>query len=143
MVDPLDTIIVSMWANGATAGQIAKTVGYGRNMIMAKINTLCRIGSITDHLRHARTIAIEKRVEELERIRQGSSFTKQPEPISLKGCVTFFQLTSMSCRYIVKGNGMKDALYCGQPKVKHSYCDHHYRLCYVPKSDKDKLDAAT
>jgi hypothetical protein len=44
---------------------------------------------------------------------------------SLSG-VTLLELRIFHCRYIVS-----EALFCGDPVHRVSYCKTHYRLCYV------------
>ena len=43
--------------------------------------------------------------------------------------VTILELRLISCRYIVKQ--AEEALFCGSEIHRVSYCEAHYRLCYV------------
>lgn len=143
MVDPTDSTIIAMWADGATAGQIAKTIGYGRNMIMAHINNLTKKGEITNATRQSRIAAINARVEELERVRQGTNFEAQSISSFKAKKIPLLQLSHSSCRFIVEGTNMRNMSYCGHDKFKYSYCEHHYKLCYVPRQPKEQANDAT
>ena len=43
--------------------------------------------------------------------------------------VTILELRLFSCRYIVKQ--AEEALFCGSEIHRVSYCEAHYRLCYI------------
>jgi hypothetical protein len=43
--------------------------------------------------------------------------------------VTILELRLFSCRYIVKQT--EEALFCGSEIHRVSYCEAHYRLCYI------------
>ncbi len=43
--------------------------------------------------------------------------------------VTILELRLFSCRYIVKQD--EEALFCGSEVHRVSYCEAHYRLCYI------------
>ena len=131
-----------MWTGGATSGQIAKTVGYGRNVVTSLINNLIKSGEITKAKMQERVDAISARIEELERVRLGANFEAQKSTgFKAKG-VLLTQLAHDSCRFIVEG-ATKKTIYCGHVKFKYSYCEHHYKLCYIPKQMKGITDDAT
>jgi hypothetical protein len=44
--------------------------------------------------------------------------------------VTILGLRLFSCRYIVKQTE-EEALFCGSKIHRVSYCEAHYRLCYI------------
>lgn len=139
MVDPIDSTIIAMWASGATAGQIAKTIGYGRNAVASKINSMIQSGEITRSVKQARVIAINNRIQELELVRAGANFV-QMASIGFKARrVKFLNLDHDSCRFIIEGSGMKGSIYCGNAKFKQSYCKHHYNLCYLPRPSKEPI----
>lgn len=142
MVDPVTSTIISMWADGATAGQIAKTIGHGRNVVMSQINHLQKTGEITYQVRKSRIAAINARVEELERVRQGANFEPFVPPLKTLR-ISLVQLKHDSCRYIVEGMKLDKIRYCGLQTYNRSYCEHHYKLCYTLKPAKDKSDDVT
>ena len=137
MVDPTDSTIITMWAGGATAGQIAKTTGLGRNMVMAHINKLTKTGEINNTTKQSRMASINTRVEQLERVRQGANFEAQSVSGFQAKKIPLFQLLHDSCRFIVDGTNIKNLMYCGHGKFKYSYCEHHYKLCYLSKPTKE------
>jgi hypothetical protein len=134
MVDPIDSTIIAMWAGGATAGQIAKTIGYGRNVVTGKINSLIQSGGITTAHKITRMNAIHIRIGELERVREETNFAEDLLSNFKPKRVTLVQLTHSSCRFIVET--VQRPTYCGHEKFKYSYCEHHYKLCYIPKQVK-------
>jgi len=139
MVDPIDSTIIAMWASGATAGQIAKTIGYGRNMVSAKINGFIQSGDITKSIKQARMVAINNRIQELELVRAGANFAQMASIGFTAKRVKFLNLNHDSCRFIIEGSGMKGSIYCGNTKFKQSYCEHHYNLCYLPRPSKGEV----
>ena len=52
--------------------------------------------------------------------------------------INFNQLKAKSCKFIVSGTEIDDYMYCGQDKVKSSYCQNHYNLCYVSSNKVEK-----
>jgi hypothetical protein len=134
MVDPIDSTIIAMWAGGATSGQIAKTIGYGRNVVTGKINSLIQSGNITTANKQARMNAINIRIGELERVREETNFAEDALSDFRPKRLTLVQLTHRSCRFIVET--VHRPTYCGHEKFKQSYCEHHYKLCYIPKQVK-------
>ena len=138
MVDSVTSTIIAMWAGGATSGQIAKTVGYGRNAVTSLINNLIRSGEISKLTKQARVDAINERIGKLEEVRTKTNFDAGFE---IKG-IRLSQLAHDSCRFIVD-SPTKKTTYCGNVKFKYSYCEHHYKLCYVPKVPKENIDDAT
>jgi len=62
MIDPVDTTIITMWADGATAGQIAQMTLLSRGIVMGKVNQLYKNKKISYIVRSSRMIAIRKRV---------------------------------------------------------------------------------
>jgi len=139
MVDPITSTIITMWSGGATAGQIAKTIGYGRNVVTSLINNLIRSGEITKAIRQARVDAINARIEELERVRQGANFNANAAVHFKAKGILLVQLAHDSCRFIIEQKPRK-TIYCGNAKFKYSYCEHHYKLCYLPKPPKEKIN---
>jgi hypothetical protein len=123
-----------MWAGGATSGQIAKTIGYGRNVVTGKINSLIQSGNITTANKQARMNAINIRIGELERVREETNFAEDALSDFKPKRLTLVQLTHRSCRFIVEN--VHRPTYCGHDKFKYSYCEHHYKLCYMPKPVK-------
>jgi hypothetical protein len=134
MVDPIDSTIIAMWAGGATAGQIAKTIGYGRNVVTGKINSLIQAGGITSSHKQSRMNAINIRIGELERVREETNFAEEALSGFRPMRLTLVQLSHNSCRFIVEN--VRRPTYCGHEKFKQSYCEHHYKLCYMPKPVK-------
>lgn len=138
MIDPIDSTIIAMWADGATAGQIAKTVGYGRNAVTAKINSFIQSGDINSAIKQSRMNAINVRIEELERVRLEANFVDAALSNFKPRRVSLTQLSHNSCRFIVDGPSRGRLTYCGHEKFKYSYCEHHYKLCYIPRITKEK-----
>lgn len=146
MIDPVDTTIISMWADGATAGQIAQMTCLSRGMVMGKVNQFYKTGDISFTVRSSRIAAIRERVEGMEEKRLadfGNYVAKNFQDMPRIPPINFNQLKPKSCRFIVSGSGIDDFLYCGQDKVKSSYCKHHYKLCYVPHPKKGTQNNAT
>jgi hypothetical protein len=138
MVDPVTSTIIAMWAGGATSGQIAKTIGYGRNAVTSLINNLIRSGEISKLTKQARVDAINARIQELGKVRGKANFDAGFKAKNIR----LSQLAHDSCRFIVEGQSKK-TMYCGHVKFKYSYCEHHYKLCYIPRPSKEKIDDAT
>jgi hypothetical protein len=44
--------------------------------------------------------------------------------------VTILELRLFSCRYIIK-QAEEEVLFCGSEVHRVSYCEAHYRLCYI------------
>ena len=62
----------------------------------------------------------------------GPSRKDAPPPVGegpQQNGVTILELQLISCRYIVKQ--AEEALFCGSEIHRVSYCEAHYRLCYV------------
>jgi hypothetical protein len=45
--------------------------------------------------------------------------------------ISLMELEFFSCRYVVTNEDPQNALYCGRPKVRGSYCLDHAKLCYT------------
>jgi len=63
-----------------------------------------------------------------------------PQRIRSSG-IRLDELRYMSCRYIISRDEAVSVRYCGQNKVRGSYCAKHGALCYLPpKLVKNTLD---
>lgn len=47
--------------------------------------------------------------------------------------ITIFELKNTSCRYMIG-----DHKYCGDKAFNRSYCESHYKACYVPNRKRSK-----
>ena len=47
--------------------------------------------------------------------------------------ITIFELKHNSCRYMIG-----DHKYCGDTVLNRSYCETHYKACYVPNKKRSK-----
>lgn len=78
-----------------------------------------------------RRLKIEKAMKEdnaANLVRGNKSFDTKPGNVKITG-LTSDQGIPSNCRAIVDGEGV-DAIYCGQPAHKRSYCEDHFKRFY-------------
>jgi GcrA cell cycle regulator len=146
-----DSFIIRMWEAGYTATQIGKELKTSRSSILGRIFRLRQAGYIIS----SRPSSISKRelkpkpeksptlkkvrllriISDRPRIKPGP----KPKPKTEKKIIpsdpkTIFELREWHCRYVISPDGAEEALFCGSPKERGSYCAHHAALCYIPLS---------
>lgn len=149
-----DKQLIDMWQNGAVGPVIAKVMGKTRGAIMGRISRLRQAGTVMQERPRVKSEnnRDERRKKDRERKRL-QAMARKPQPkVLLKAAVLraleipvvkeapmtaddvpyqnpceIMDLRFFSCRYIV---GEKPTLYCNNIIHKHSYCEHHFKLCY-------------
>jgi GcrA cell cycle regulator len=147
--------LLKLWEEGLSGKLIAEKLGVTRNAVMGKLHRLREQRVITYRNIATRTAAVRHSVRMKERAKKEPP--KAPEPVEEKPIletvedilpmileelrpkdedrkpVTFFNLDSSSCRYVVSGNLAKDFLFCNEVKrINGPYCDTHHARCNTP-----------
>ena len=147
--------VAALWAQDKTSTEIAAALNISRNSVMGFVHRLRRAGLIQirekdkDAVRKApdgRKRASRKKVAKPKpkverkpgpaRGQKPAKTRLPPKPVEIlpwtppSGTKTVLTLRLMDCRYIVAGAGL-DAVYCGQPKERGSYCAEHGARCYI------------
>lgn len=149
-----DKQLIDMWQNGAVGPAIARALGKTRGSIMGRINRLRQAGTVLQERPRVKSENSRdaKRARDREAKRR-LALVRKPQPkVLVKAAVLralempviqevpltadevpytnpceIMDLRFFSCRYIVRE---KPTLYCNNIIHKHSYCEHHFRLCY-------------
>lgn len=146
--------LLKLWEEGLTGKEIGEKLGVTRNAVMGKLHRLREQRVITYKNIATRTAAVRHSVRVKERAKKEPP--KASEPVEEKPIleavedllpmileelrpkdedrkpVTFFNLNSSSCRYVVSGNLAKDFLFCNEVKrINGPYCDTHHARCNV------------
>lgn len=130
-----------MWEQGTASSELAKHFGVTRNAIMGRLNRLRKAGFVgykTDMPpinRVSKKTAVEKK-EELRNF-----FQKKEEAKQYKENVTLMELRIDSCRFSVSGERAPDFRFCGKKVWGNSYCEEHYKLCYIPVNKRLRSNA--
>jgi GcrA cell cycle regulator len=147
--------LLKLWEEGLSGKLIAEKLGVTRNAVMGKLHRLREQRVITYRNIATRTAAVRHNIRVKERAKEATP--KDPEPVEEKPIletvedllpiileelrpkdedrkpVTFFNLNSSSCRYVISGNLAKDFLFCNEVKrINGPYCDKHHAKCNVP-----------
>ena len=130
--------MLRMWEKNKTAKQIGDELGVTKNAVIGRV-TRARMAGL--QLNRA-SVARKKVFEWQSPVAKAHMIAREPqsrcEPLSIfetttqqksKRSITLSQLKSTSCRYILNDDPSQ-AIYCGAPKEKISYCCKHYALCY-------------
>lgn len=59
----------------------------------------------------------------------------EPDPANR---VAFAELHAQHCRFPYGDPGHPDFLFCGSPKQRGPYCEHHARIAYQPPRDRNR-----
>lgn len=158
--------ILLLWNEGKTASEIGSQFGLTRNTVIGKLNRMRVAGHdvkrkvIAQPPRSARkkeknTNGPERKPNRLkpfaprsvvERSALNTGVAKTDQLVlglfddAPTTNVDIMGLREMSCRFIVKTDPRRGAIYCGEPKARRSYCEKHAKICYViatlERSDK-------
>lgn len=127
-----------MWTNNLSCSQISKALNdkFTRSAVAGKARRLGledRDPSMNRHLQHAQPKLLrdlvpppQKKVKEVKPKELGP----EPEVIGLPG-----EFPLRGCLWPSWGDLVPDFRFCGQPRHKGSFCEHHAAISYVkPKA---------
>lgn len=151
--DKTVNMIIDLWNEGYSAGEISHKLKVTRNMVMGKISRLRASGmslrTAPKKLQRAKKVEVKTKngwVKKKETKKKPAAVGLQPieqfvfdyGPIETN--IDIMQLTPRSCRYIIDNDRRRGALYCGEPKHYRSYCEAHAKLCYISAKPKDATE---
>lgn len=136
MKNNIDQIIIEMWEQGKSGGEIANELGVTRSSVMGRIYRLREAKKIKYRaqkilIKSDRIVRTKNKSKPYKKIR---IFVPADQIISTPNTgVSILDLHFWSCRYVVGDPKMPlEKIYCGQVADKHSYCKDHKQLCYQP-----------
>lgn len=133
--------LLTLWNKGKTGSQIAEIMNTTRSAVMGKIHRAKQYGIRLkgEAVRVDVADPPVRKVKNRRLIRQakitGKPLPEVPIPVvqatsdQIKRSIGLMRLTPMSCRFILNDNPSQ-AIFCGAPKEKGSYCGEHAALCY-------------
>jgi hypothetical protein len=139
-------IVLKMWAEHKTGGDIAAKLNITRNSVMGLLGRLRSKGIIDyrDPASKKNATPAEKRLKKLRNPSVPNLRRKKLPPLppvdEQTRPITLLELKLDSCRFVINdSNKAADFLFCGQPKHTGSYCKEHHAICYV-KAEPRKRD---
>lgn len=132
----MNETIIKMWNEGKSGLEIGEFLGVTRNVVIGRITRLREKGVVlrqSDKSADAKK-AIKQRTEIREK-RTRIGWVKQVEHIPFNPSGTGVKIMDLEpgcCKYVVGNDSEQSALFCAEPIKDRSYCDAHYRLCYIP-----------
>ena len=130
-------VVISLWQEGKSSGQIAESLNITRNSVMGIIHRAKRDGL---SLRSGPQTVLKKKAPIKEKLKPAVKKVAvikvekpQLETKPKKG-KTLDDLRHGDCRYIISMHDTYGAVYCSDPIEKASYCDAHAKLCYITPS---------
>jgi len=136
--------IVKLWKDGKQGGEIAAKLKMTRNAVMGHLYRLRKKGLIeykdpvsAAKVSEARTKKLMARIK--KPYRSPYEQIPLPFPVIPKGIgVSFMELNSNSCRYVLNDGNPADFRFCGQPKASKAYCEDHHKICYYTPTKSKK-----
>lgn len=140
------TSVIRMWAEGASSGVIAATLGITRGVVAGIVHRAKQKGLAENKTipkvklprRPVQTPAAGTRQPEVAKDGTGfilPSYKPKPNrPRPPHKGVNILALTDRSCRWCEDGHDADGLpLYCGEPTDEgKSYCSEHHHIVYVP-----------
>lgn len=127
--------IKELWALGYTGAQIAKEVELTRNSVIGFVYRMRK----SDGIKKKRPPGPKPTKQKIVKVKKEKKVKapvkeKTEKPVEIKEDVsaTLLDLRFDSCRYIVKDGDIYSTKYCNRPITRVSYCEDHYKICYVP-----------
>jgi len=128
-------LIIKLWNEGKTGGEIAEVLGATRNSILGFVHRLRakghelkeREGRVTIRKEAKKPVKNDEFCVKINTDDVVSRYFRQPK----RGKTLMF-LDHSSCRFITSYDEENVAIYCGERVDKTSYCKHHASLCYQP-----------
>ena len=113
--------IAKMWLEGISGGKIAETLDITRNSVMGLVH---RLKLVRSEKKIIKPIVKKKKIKPVEVDNFG--IIKNEFNTNIVG------LNNSKCKFIISEQTGIDAIYCGAPIHRESYCKEHYDICYRP-----------
>ena len=130
-------MVISLWQEGKSSGQISESLNITRNSVMGIIHRAKRDGlnlrSGPQTVLKNKTPIKEKLKPVIKKVAIIETEKLQLEQKPEKGKI-LDDLRHGDCRYIISMHDTYGAVYCSDPIEKVSYCDAHARICYITPS---------
>jgi hypothetical protein len=128
-----DKDIIKLWEQGFSGSHIGKELCITRNSVMGRIHRLRAAGVVVA----SRTTDAAFDMPKKKDYRKPYPAPKpEPLPIDRTKGVSFWDIRSGDCKFIVNDGAASSYIFCGVPADAGSYCKEHYNLCYVPPEPK-------
>jgi GcrA cell cycle regulator len=129
------TTMTTMWAEGLSATEIAKTLGYvSRGAVLGKLHRMDLMRKLPGRA-HRRPKPIPRAIPVPVPPIVSEPFI-EPEPSAR---TALFNLTDKSCRFPIGDVGTPDFGFCGRTPRHHSpYCAEHHKRCFVPLTPRHR-----
>jgi len=139
-VDRVDQL-KSLWTEGLSASQIARTLGEGitRNAVIGKVHRLGLAGRATPSRIDRPRLPSVPRIH--LRAREPELPVVEEEPIQLEdgSYVGVLTINDRMCRWPIGDPSAEEFHFCGRrPKDSSPYCEAHARKAYQPHQVRDR-----
>jgi len=146
-----DALIIELWNSGKSGSIIGEELNLSRCAVLGKLHRLRIAGHavekrVSEVVKEKRFKAVEENrkqlplfpyfLQRLRRLPKIVLYQIEKEESQTHKYVTLMELKPSMCRYVMDNSDFGNALYCGDPMEKGSYCKDHAMLCYLPK-DKE------
>jgi hypothetical protein len=138
-------LFVQLWNEGKTGLQMAEELGTTRSAVLGRAARMQAKGLIAKRIDKAARVdkipvqpaevIMPKRKPVVEPVAPVLRLVwpVDPEPPAVDDGkpIGLMDLKHSSCRFVVDNSDPQNALYCGRPKARKSYCADHAKLCYT------------
>jgi len=124
-----DKDIIKLWEQGFSGSHIGKELCITRNAVMGRIHRLRAAGVVVA----SRTTDAAFDMPKKKNYRKPYPAPKpEPAPVPRTQGVKFMDLQFNDCKYVMNDGSPASYIFCGLPVKDRSYCEEHYKVCYVP-----------
>jgi len=141
-------LFVQLWNEGKTGLQMAEELGTTRSAVLGRaarmqakgllskrIDKAARVDKIPEQpaevIMPKRKPVVEPAAPVLRLVWPVDPVVPEPPDVEDNKPIGLMDLKHSSCRFVVTNEDPQNALYCGRPKARGSYCADHAKLCYT------------
>lgn len=129
-------ILVQLWNEGKSGGEIADAFGYTRNKVMGRIHRMQKKGQIRSKTEVKKALRGEVIFTHKPKYKFAINPTKDKFIEPKSDSVPVIQITHKQCHFPFGDPQDSNFGYCGNPVSKGSYCDDCRKVMY--KQEKPK-----
>jgi len=136
--------IKELWEMGYTSARISAEVGLTRNSVIGALYRLRKNDGVMKKRPPGPKPVKEKIIKVKKEKKVKAPIKKKLEkPVEqVDVSTTLLNLRFDSCRFIVEQGDPYQTRYCNKEISRSSYCEEHYKICYVPtRYNSNNLDA--